>query len=409
MHKLLVVIAGPDNGRVFRLTGSYPLLIGRSHETETRLRDLRVSRVHCEVAMAGSDAVLTDLDSVGGTYINGQRVVEQALEVGDVIRVGDTQLRFQNGEVADQPTLPPTDTMPRVRPAALPAERLHQLAGTTLSHFHVGEVIARGQTGLVFQARDFKVNRTVAFKVLWPQFSKNDDEMQRFIRSMKTMLPIRHPNLVTLYGAGKTGPYCWIAMELIRGDSLATVLENLGVAGMLDWRYALRVGMQIGRALHFAHLRHIIHRNVRPQNILIQGGKVAKLGDLMLAKALEGGLAQQITKPGELLGDVRYLAPEQTSGATDVDARADLYSLGATMYALLTGQAPFDGTSLVDTVIKIRQTEPTRPTMFQQAIPELFEGIVLKALAKRPQDRFASAAKLLSALERVARSQAGFS
>src|SRR5215471_19101629 len=113
--------------------------------------------------------------------------------------------------------------------------------------------------------------------------------------------------------------------------------------------------------------------------------KVAKLGDLMLAKALEGTLAQQITKSGELLGDVNYMSPERTHGTQNLDGRSDIYSLGATLYALLTGRPPFADVSLVETITKIRKAEPEKPKKFQMAIPDLFEGAVLKMLEKRPE------------------------
>jgi serine/threonine protein kinase len=219
------------------------------------------------------------------------------------------------------------------------------------------------------------------------------------------MLPIRHPNLVNLFGAGKTGPYCWIAMEYVQGESMTQVIQRIGTANMLDWRFALRVAIHIARALDYAHGQNIIHRNITPQNILIQTvDKTTKLGDLMLAKALEGTLAEQITRPGEILGDVRYMSPERTRGNSgEVDGRADIYSLGATTFALLTGRPPFEGTSLPETIMKIRQAEPAKPTKYQLAIPGLFEGTVLRMLAKNPSERFQTAAELLADLERVAR------
>jgi serine/threonine protein kinase len=221
------------------------------------------------------------------------------------------------------------------------------------------------------------------------------------------MLPLRHPNLVQLFGAGRTGPYCWVAMEYVQGESMTQVIQRIGTAGMLDWRYALRVAVHIGRALDYAHGQNIIHRNITPQNILVQSvDKTAKLGDLMLAKALEGTLAEQITRPGEILGDVRYMSPERTRGNTaEVDGRSDIYSLGATVYALLTGRPPFDGDCLPDIILKIRQTEPAKPTKYQLAVPGLFEGTVMRMLAKNPGERFQTAKELLADLERVARYQ----
>ncbi|HXG11732.1 MAG TPA: serine/threonine-protein kinase [Gemmataceae bacterium] len=214
-----------------------------------------------------------------------------------------------------------------------------------------------------------------------------------------------HPNLVTVYGAGKSGPYCWVSMELVEGESLTEVIRRIGVAGMLDWRHAYRVAVHIARALDYAHGNNMIHRNITPANILIRAeDKVAKLGDLMLAKALEGTLAYQITRPGELVGDVNYMSPERTrSQSAEVDSRSDLFSLGATVYALLTGKPPFAGQTLVETVSKIRNAEPVRPTKVQLSIPGLFEGVVLRLLAKRPEERYQTAAELLDELERVGR------
>src|SRR5262249_46035079 len=157
----------------------------------------------------------------------------------------------------------------------------------------------------------------------------------------------------TLFGAGKTGTYLWTAMEYVEGDSLSQVIQRIGTHGMLDWRYALRVAVHVSPALVFAHYHQIIHRDIAPPNILAQGAEQAtKLGDLMRANAVEGKLATQITRPGELLGDVRYMSPERTAGgASAVDGRADVYSLGATVYALLTGRPPCEGRSMVETIL----------------------------------------------------------
>src|SRR5262249_3204907 len=149
------------------------------------------------------------------------------------------------------------------------------------------------------------------------------------------------------YGAGKSGGYCWVALEYIAGENLSQVIGRTGVAGMLDWKYSFRVALHIGRALDYAHGHKIIPRNRTPPNTLLQAtDKVTRLGDLMLAKALEGTMVEQITRPGELVGDVAYMSPERTRGMTNVDGRSDLYGLGATLYALLTGRPPFEGATL---------------------------------------------------------------
>jgi serine/threonine protein kinase len=401
----LLVTAGPDQGQVFPLEEGQTLVIGRGKDTDTKFKDPQVSREHCQVKVEGGKALFTNL-SKSGTAINGKHLDRHELKHGDVIQMGTTQLRFQL-EGAHEATTVVVPGSPAPKHIAEKAEQLSELVGQSVSHYQVESVIAKGQSGMVFKAHDGKENRAVALKVLWPEFSRNDEEMQRFVRAMKTMLPIRHPNLVALYAAGKTGPYCWMAMEFVEGESLTQIIKEIGTAGRLDWRPALRVAIHVSRGLDYAQQQNVIHRNITPSNIMVQASdKLTKLGDLMLAKALEGTQAAQITRPGELVGDVAYMSPERTrGGATTVDGRSDLYSLGATAYALLTGRPPFDAGSLPETIMKIRQEEPAKPKKYQLSIPDQFEGTVLKMLAKRPEDRFQTAGELLAELERVAKYQ----
>jgi serine/threonine protein kinase len=414
----LAILAGPDQGRILTVSDDKPLLIGRGRQSATRLSDLRVSRVHCRVEVESSKVFITDLDSSSGTFVNKKRVTRHELKPDEILHIGDTRLRLQTEDVAELQTLPPADAAPSPtaplrksgaprKPArALPAERLGELTGSALAHFQIGHVVAKGRSGVVFHAYDFQNDRSVALKVLRPEFTRDPQEVQRFIRAMRTMLPLQHPNLVTLHSAGKKGPYCWIAMEFIEGESLTQVLKRIGVAGMLDWRHAFRVAVDIGHALQFAHQHHVLHRNLTPQNVLVcKSDKVAKLGDLMLAKALDGSLAQQITQPGELLGDVHYMSPERTRGAEDVDERSDLYSLGALLYALLAGRTPFETPSLVATMTKIRQEKLPSPRTFQLSIPDKFAGAVMMLLQKRPENRYQSATDLLAELEKIGKFQ----
>jgi serine/threonine-protein kinase len=469
MAARLRVIEGPDLGRTFILPLDTTFVIGRGRDSATQLQDLHVSRRHCLLQFSGGQWAIADLNSIGGTLLNGQPVTEGMLRPGDVIRIGDTQLRLVESNIADQATLPPTPGMhlpsampvgasgmiqgssavppahlfpvaqpidpppqaphpvqqstediPFVQPVEeleeveevapvevplprLSGDRMGELVGKTLAHFRIDNVIARGRSGVVFRAVDIDTAQDVALKVLRPEFTSDANEVQRFIRSMRTALPLRHPNLVQVLGAGRKGPYCWMSMEYVDGESLTQVIARIGVAGMLDWRHSFRVACQVGQALQYAHSRQIIHRNITPQNILIgKGERVVKLGDLMLAKALEGGLARHLTRPGETVGDVRYMAPEQVHSPTNIDARADLYSLGALLYALLTGRPPIDGGSLLDILAQVGRS-PVKPKQFQMSIPDAFEGVVMRLISIRPEDRFQSATELLEVLPRVGR------
>jgi serine/threonine protein kinase len=403
MSAQLTVVSGPDKGRSFPLQAGATFQVGRSQATTTKLTDPSVSRVHCEIDFDGHKALLVNISS-NGTLVNGKTVGQHELRHGDVIRVGGTELRFGRADLEEADTVMQPISAAQAQPAPKPGlpEQLSALPGHALSHYRVESVIARGQTGVVFKATDTRDNQTVALKVLQPEFSRNEDEIQRFIRAMKTVLPLRHLNIVTLYGAGKTGPFCWVAMEHIEGESMTQVIQRIGVAGMLDWKYGFRVAVHVARALEYAHGQSIVHRNATPSNILWrQADRTALLGDLILAKALEGSLAQQVTRPGELLGDIAYMSPERTRGTSDIDVRADIYGLGATVYALIAGRPPFTATSLPELITKIRNAEPEKPKKYQMAIPDLFQGTVLKMLAKQPAERFQSAREVLSDLERI--------
>jgi serine/threonine protein kinase len=399
----LLVIAGPDKGRAFPLTPDDCVLIGRSRATETRLNDPHVSKIHCKVEWTGGQVLLTDHESTGGTFVNGRRVTEQPLRPGDVIRVGESQLMLQEDGVAvADPGEGKTLAVPL---AALgrPAPATGELTGKTLSHYLLGPLLARGTTGVIYRAQDTQNNREAAVKVLAPEILRDDEAVQRFVRAMRTMLPLRHPNLVALYGAGKTGPHCWCSMEYVEGETLAQVLGRAGTAGALDWRQGLRFTAHVARGLGHAHRHSIVHRNLTPDNVMVRtGDQVAKLGDLMLAKALEGMLAEKITRPGEILGEVHYMSPERAASTGQEDARSDLFSLGALAYALLTGRPPFEGASPVDTLLLIQSAEPVRLRERQPGIPAGLETVVLKLLQKRPEDRYQTAAEVVQVLEGLA-------
>jgi hypothetical protein len=398
-----VVIAGPDMEKKFPVHAGVGLMLGRQQGTAYTLSDGRVSRQHCEIRYQNGVITVVDKGGSGGTIINGTKITEQVLAHGDTLKVGDSLLKLVATEDPEAVTTVSGAGTPNAEYDPRAVEQLGELSGRSLGRFQIGRPLGKGTSAMVFRATDTEAGQEVALKVMLPEYACREEDMQRFVRAMKAMLPLRHPNLVTVLGAGKTGPYLWSAMELIEGESLTDVIQRIGVAGMLDWKYAFRVAVHVGRALEYAHGQGIVHRDVAPANIMLRtADQVVKLGDLMLAKALEGVEAQQVTRPGELVGDVNYMSPERTRGHAGLaDARSDLYSLGAACYALLTGKPPFAGSTMVETITKIRNAEPAKPTTFQMGIPGLFEGVVLKLLAKRPEERFQTAGELVKELERI--------
>ena len=397
----LVIVGGPDRGRYFQIEEGQTLVIGRSQTSDTQINDPRVSRVHCRVVVDGGTITLLDNDSASGTFINGNKVSRQELNTGDTFSVGDTTLRYQlDANVPDdQPTIAPVASKPTA-PQDVP--QLADLIGETFAHYRLDKILAKGNTGMIFKAQDTDQDRVVAVKVLTPDPNHSEEQRDRFVRAMKTMLPINHDHLVSLYHAGKTGPFCWAAMQYIDGESLTELISRMGIEGMLDWRETWRIGVQIGRALDAAYEQKIIHRNVTPNNIMRRhADRACLLADLMLAKALEGTFSQQITAPGQLIGEVPYMAPERTRDSDPVDTRSDIYGLGATLYALMAGRPPFESSSLPELVRMVREDEPTPPKQFQLSIDEKFQDAVARMLAKKPADRYQTPTELLRDLERI--------
>ncbi len=259
----------------------------------------------------------------------------------------------------------------------------------------------------MYKARSTRDGKDVAVKALYADLARDEVRLRRFMRVMKGAVGLHHANLVALCGAGKQGETCWFAMEYVEGESLTKLIERLGTKKMINWRYALTAGMQIARGLEALHEKHIIHRNVAPENVIIRSkDKVAKLGDMILAELKDGTEPPPALRPGELMGSVAYMAPERTRNDPEADIRADIYSLGATLYTMIAGRPPFAGPSLTELVTHIRQDDPVPPKRFQDSLPDEFQDVVEKMLAKRPESRYQTPAHAARAMERVVKDQA---
>jgi pSer/pThr/pTyr-binding forkhead associated (FHA) protein len=446
MRKLLLVIDGADQGRSFLLPEAGTVTIGKDRKyADIVLNDLYVSRVNCEVEVAGDKVTVIHQAGIGGTLINGRKISRHELLPGDVLRVGNSHLRLElisqaeaeqiaareqeeveedirvaeEGErtavaestLAEQPSEETTaaeEELPADAPEAVRAlialrDKLPQLAGHPFGNYKLGAVLGRGRCGVVFRAEHQETGQVFGLKVFSPLFPHGDQELTRFARVVKGLLPLRHPNLLSLFAAGKNGAYTWIAREHIEGESLTELFRRLGKSQRLDWKLGCKVGCQVSRALDFARKQHLRHGKITPANILLQRlDKSAKLADLMLGSALEGSrlwLASQQHRP---LGELAYLSPEQATPNAFVDELSDLYSLGAVVYHLLTGRPPFPAESGEEMLAEIRGPgKPNRPSAFNPGIPAALDKVVLKMLAKRQEDRYQTPAELLGDLEPI--------
>lgn len=402
------IVSGPNAGASFQFKQDEVFVIGRGNDSHTRIQDPTLSRVHCRIDWEHGRPVLVDVSSSGGTYLNGKKVERGELKNEDIIAIGVSRLLFSlsgtgtspfRGEspgLVNNPLLSASQPKPQVTDD-------QDLIGQVIANYRVDGLISQGSSSVVYRAWDQENNRAVALKVLSPSADSPEEQKDRFVRAMKTTLNLKHPHIVQLYAAGKTGPHLWCAMEYVQGDSLSKMIEWIGIGNSLQWKEVFIVAAQIGRALHEAEKRKIIHRNVTPNNILRRSKDSCHLlGDLMLAKALEGNQAREITKPGQIVGELPYLPPERTYPNANVDERSDLYGLGATLYGLITGKAPGAGKSPIEIIQSIRSKEPMKPSLFQKDINKEFEETVMRLIAKSPDDRYPSSRSLLIDLQRIA-------
>lgn len=391
----LVVVGGPETGRVIRLGDENEISIGRGQASQIRLNDPRVSRVHCKFYVGPTGVVIEDAGSTGGTFVGRQRVERHELSSGDEIQIGESRLRFESA--------PQTAAESGTRAArANPTKALGELVGQTLGHFKLEKINHVGSSSVLFRGEDQKHGRPALIKVMLPSVMSDEEQRARFVRAVHTMISVRHPNLVEVYGAGKQGPFCWCAMEFIDGINVSEIVELVGTEGRLDWREVYRIAVHVGRALECAYANKIVHRNVTPDNLIQRkNDKAIKLCDLMLAKALEGTQARQVTAPGQLVGNVAYMSPERVVDSAGLDWRSDQYGLGATVFALLTGQPPFQSPSLPELVRAIRDQTPTIPKEVADEIAPSFQEAVLKMLSKSPEDRFNYPSSMLRRLNEI--------
>ena len=259
------------------------------------------------------------------------------------------------------------------------------------SRYEILEVIGTGGMAVVYKALDHRLNRMVAVKILKDEFSGNQEFCRRFHAESQAVAMLSHPNIVSVYDVSRSGEANYIVMELIEGISLKQYLEK---KGPLNWRETLHFSMQIAKALDHAHSRGIVHRDIKPHNIMILKDGSIKVADFGIARV---GSAQN-TLTREALGSVHYISPEQAKGAR-VDNRSDIYSLGVVMYEMLTGRTPYDGETPVSVAIQHINGGARRPSEVLPGIPLGLEYITMRAMNSNIEKRYATAAEMLTDME----------
>ena len=257
------------------------------------------------------------------------------------------------------------------------------------------EKIGEGGMAVVYKGKDRLLNRYVAVKILRPEFTKDAQFIENFKRESQAAAGLQHPNIVSVYDVGKEGNIHFIVMELIDGRPLSDIISE---RAPLDYKQAIEITRQVASALSLAHRNNIIHRDVKPHNIMITRDGIAKLADFGIAKAVSDSTL--VTETSRVIGSVHYFSPEQARGSY-VDERSDIYSLGIVLYEMLTGQVPFDGDNPVQVALMHINDDIVPPSKLVPGIPPALEKLVMKATDKFQSNRYKNADELLEDLQNI--------
>ena len=278
--------------------------------------------------------------------------------------------------------------------AALGASGAHRMIGSiVLGQYEVVDVLGQGGMSVVYKGRHKLTEQDVALKILPPELAANSQVKGRFLEEARALATLDHANIVHLYNFGQENGCFVLAMQLVQGQTWERmILENK----KLDWQTSVRIAIDVLRALEYAHGRGVVHRDMKPSNVLVRAHDgAATVMDFGIAKMTT---STKLTATGQTMGTVRYMSPEQVRGH-EVDARTDLYSLGATMFESLTGDTPFDGDTHFEIMTKHLAEAPVPPSSRGVEVPAVVEDAVMRSLAKKPEDRFESARDMRKALE----------
>ncbi|MEZ6186311.1 MAG: FHA domain-containing serine/threonine-protein kinase [Planctomycetota bacterium] len=416
--------------------------IGRSSQTHVQIYDERISRRHSEILLTEREVRVRDLGSGNGTFVNGAQIRETPLVNGDLLQLGHTHMLIHVESPAGSTAVAPdrseelTQAWPSAPAAAAGAATVvgdvlgvcilcqgpvtpadvqkgaFQQRGRWLcarcvpkveiKGYEIGPRLGEGAMGVVFMARDLKhEGRPVALKVLKTRGEFTEEDRQRFIREATTAFELEHHNIVRVLDLGFSPPHLYYAMEYLKGESLKNVIKK---HTRLPLASVIRVAVQVALALEHARDHGIVHRDIKPENILITRDGTAKLTDFGLAKNFIGS-GSNLTRPGDGLGTLPFMPPEQIDEALYADHRSDIYSFGATLYNMLTGQPPFLGKTPLEYFEKIRNEDPLPISAFRKDVPKVIEVMILKMLRKDPDRRYQQINEVLGMLQHFLRTE----
>ncbi len=369
--KLHLTLADTPTKIIDLTDATLPTVIGRDSEvSQVVIPDSQSSRAHCSLDIEDDKVMVEDMGSRNGSWLNGQPITRARAYHGDILKLGKTHITF---EIGDNKPIDP-------------------LVGQRLGGFELQEVVGRGRYGTVFKGSQINLGRQVAIKVLAEEYRDDPEKVQSFLTEARRAGRLNHPHLVQVHDVCQVGDNYLLIMELMKG-STADILRD---HGPLSDELVLRVIQHIGRALGYAESQRLVHRDVKPDNILVNEEGLYKLADLGIAAPIaDNGQATQ----ERIFGSPHYIAPEQARGGA-IDGRADLYGLGATAWHLLTGKTVFQGSNRQVVLAHINTEPEDLDKLAPNANEDLIE-LIEDLLEKDPDERPKNATEVVAKAEEI--------
>ncbi|MCZ6786639.1 MAG: serine/threonine-protein kinase, partial [Planctomycetota bacterium] len=328
---ICTVSRGPDRGKRLRLVSGKTFVVGSGDDADLVLTDPKVLHPHCTLELKGDRILLTDKTASAGTYVDDKKIAKALLGAKNSFRIGDSLIALT------------------LAPKSAPAPMDDPLVGKIVGGYAVKDVVGRGGMGTVYHATQLSLRRGVALKVLASKLAKDTAFRDLFINEARAAAQLVHPNVVQVYDGGTEGDLTYFSMEFMGAGTVEDLLQR---DGKIPWKKAILQVLEAAHGLEYAEKKHIVHRDIKPDNLMINDDGRVKIADLGLAKRGESDGDEGI------IGTPHFIPPEQALGK-DVDTRADIYSLGATFFRMITGKTVFDGKTAKEIVLKhIKEPAP---------------------------------------------------